>query len=172
MGCLLGLIVGADALPTDPRATRWIRAAGVVGGAGLIAYVVFGSWQDSWNYRGGLTLVALAAVAVVAATLTAPAGPAAKVLAFAPLVVAGPDLVRRLPVALAGVRRAQRCVPRTAVAADAGDQDHGHPGAGLAHRGGWWSANSCGCGTASTPRGVSAHPPQRFLPYKRVCPAL
>ena len=77
VGCLLGLIVGADALPTDPRTLRWIRVAGVVGGAGLIAYVVFGSWQDSWNYHGGLTLVALAAVAVVAATITAPTGPAA-----------------------------------------------------------------------------------------------
>lgn len=89
IGCLLGLIAGAGALPTDPRSLRWIRAAGLAGGAGLIAYVIFGSWLDSWNYRGGLTLLALAAVAVVAATVTAPAGPAARVLAAAPLVALG-----------------------------------------------------------------------------------
>jgi peptidoglycan/LPS O-acetylase OafA/YrhL len=89
VGCLLGLIVGAGAMPTSPRAQRWIRVAGVAGGVGLIAYVIWGSWLDSWNYHGGLTLVALAAVAVVAATITAPLGPAAKVLAFAPLVALG-----------------------------------------------------------------------------------
>jgi peptidoglycan/LPS O-acetylase OafA/YrhL len=89
IGCLLGLIVGAGALPTDPRALRWIRVAGIAGGAGLIAYVIWGSWLDSWNYRGGLTLVALAAVAVIAATITAPAGPASRVLAFGPLVALG-----------------------------------------------------------------------------------
>ena len=89
VGCLLGLLVGADALPSDPRAVRAVRWAGVAGGAGLVAYVVFGSWLAGWNYEGGLTLLALASMAVVAATVLTPRGPAARVLGSAPLVAIG-----------------------------------------------------------------------------------
>ena len=71
------------------------------------------SGTDEVLYRGGMAVVALAVAVVIAHVVLVPSGLSARLLSVPPLPALGSDLVRRLPVALAGVHRRQRRSDRT-----------------------------------------------------------
>ena len=93
LACVLTTIArGRGETGMAPEATRGRGVLTALGLAGFvvtlaITYVFTGT--DAFCYRGGFTLSALAAAAIITAAITVPTGPIAKVLATAPLVFLG-----------------------------------------------------------------------------------
>lgn len=79
IGCALAVAAYYWGLPA------WLGHGAVPAGLALLAAVGFVARQDGWLYDGGLTLVALAAAALIAAVVAAPQSPAARLLSLAPL---------------------------------------------------------------------------------------
>ncbi|HLI74378.1 MAG TPA: acyltransferase family protein [Acidimicrobiales bacterium] len=85
--------LGAMALAGPARhrrvsAAAWSTAA-VVGSAGVAAGLATAGGPPGWIWRGGLAAIALGALVVILSCVTAPHGPVARVLAFAPLRFVG-----------------------------------------------------------------------------------
>ena len=97
VGCLTALV------PVQRLTRRWfIRAAAMIA-AGLFLYLTtVVKFMDEWLYRGGFTLIAVAAGLVIAVAADAPPRPALDSFALVSLALVWTNLLRVIPLALAG----------------------------------------------------------------------
>jgi peptidoglycan/LPS O-acetylase OafA/YrhL/lysophospholipase L1-like esterase len=90
VGAVLALVVGvrAPAPGRDGAGSTAAAACGLAGAAVLVAMVIRARGEDVWLYRGGMTLAAVAAAAVIHAAVQ-PAGAVRRFLSAGPLVGLG-----------------------------------------------------------------------------------
>lgn len=86
VGCALGVLAAYDLLPRGHGFKLFARAAAAAGALFLCLLATRITWEGGWLYVGGLTLIAVAAAAVLAATVVCPWRPFVAVLRLAPLV--------------------------------------------------------------------------------------
>ena len=85
VGCALAVVLHAGWMPTGERSLALVRAAGAAGAAVLVVSALTVSRQRMWLYKGGLTALALCAVAVIALVVLSPDGVTSRVLGWRPL---------------------------------------------------------------------------------------
>jgi peptidoglycan/LPS O-acetylase OafA/YrhL len=89
IGCLLALVLDARSRTPGSTGRTLISVAAAAGAAALAWLFSHASSDAAWMYRGGFSVAALSAVALVAALTTSPEGPIARALAARPLVAIG-----------------------------------------------------------------------------------
>jgi peptidoglycan/LPS O-acetylase OafA/YrhL len=85
LGCVLGLALGFDLLPTSDRFRRAVRVAAVLGAAFLAVYIAKRDWWPESLYPFAIPVAGLAAGAVILAEVTFPTPVLTTLLGLRPL---------------------------------------------------------------------------------------
>jgi peptidoglycan/LPS O-acetylase OafA/YrhL len=72
LGCVLGLVLGFDLLPTSDRFRRWVRVAAALGAVFLAVYIAKREWWPETLYPFAIPVAGIAAGAVILAEVTFP----------------------------------------------------------------------------------------------------
>jgi peptidoglycan/LPS O-acetylase OafA/YrhL len=85
IGCALAVVFHMGWMPTSARFVAWVRAAAFGSGAVLLVATALLSRQRMIVYKGGLTVLALCAAAIIASVVLSPGGVLSRALSWRPL---------------------------------------------------------------------------------------